>query len=68
MYFCNGYINVDGKKMSKSKGNFITLEQSLKVYGADATRMACALAGDSINDANFTKENANASIMQLSAL
>jgi hypothetical protein len=30
--------------------------------------MTCAQAGDSINDANFTKENANAAIMQLSTL
>jgi hypothetical protein len=30
--------------------------------------MACAQAGDSINDANFTKENGNSAIMQLSTL
>jgi len=23
-YYCNGYILVDGQKMSKSKGNFLT--------------------------------------------
>ena len=54
--------------MSKSKGNFITLEQAMEEYGADSARMSCAQAGDSINDANFTKENANASIMQLATL
>jgi leucyl-tRNA synthetase len=54
--------------MSKSKGNFITLKQAIEEYGADAARMACAMAGDSINDANFTQENGNASIMQLSTL
>lgn len=67
-YYCNGYILVEGEKMSKSKGNFITLEQAIEDYGADCARMACAQAGDSINDANFTKENANAAIMQLSTL
>ena len=67
-YSCNGYINVEGDKMSKSKGNFITLEQAIDQYGADSARMACAQAGDSINDANFTKENGNAAIMQLSTL
>lgn len=41
--------------MSKSKGNFITLEQIISDYGADASRLACAQAGDSINDANFTQ-------------
>ncbi len=41
-------------KMSKSKGNFLTLEQILQIYGADASRLGCALAGDTINDGNFT--------------
>lgn len=54
--------------MSKSKGNFITLQQAIDEYGADSARMACAQAGDSINDANFTKQNGNAAIMQLSTL
>lgn len=67
-YYCNGYINVEGKKMSKSLGNFITLQQVIDDYGADAARIACAMAGDSINDANFTVENGNSGIMQLSTL
>ncbi len=54
--------------MSKSKGNFVTLIDAVKQYGADAARVACALAGDSINDANFTQETANAAILQLSTL
>lgn len=54
--------------MSKSKGNFIILEQILNEYGADASRLACAQAGDSINDANFTSDIANAAIMQLSTM
>jgi len=41
--------------MSKSKGNFISLEDAVNEYGADSARMACAQAGDSINDANFTR-------------
>lgn len=67
-YYCNGYIEVDGEKMSKSKGNFINLIATIEDYGADASRLTCAQAGDSINDANFTHENANAAIMQLSTL
>eukprot|EP00919_Chromeraceae_sp_WS-2016_P081375 GHVR01192246.1.p2 GENE.GHVR01192246.1~~GHVR01192246.1.p2 ORF type:complete len:100 (+),score=6.48 GHVR01192246.1:2725-3024(+) len=54
-FFCNGFINVEGEKMAKSKGNFVTLNQILEEYGADSSRLACAQAGDSINDANFTK-------------
>lgn len=54
--------------MSKSKGNFITLIDAIKNNGSDAARMTCALAGDSIDDANFTQETANAAILQLSTL
>jgi len=28
-FFCNGYVQVDGNKMSKSLGNFITLNELL---------------------------------------
>lgn len=54
-FFCNGFIKVENEKMSKSKGNFITLIDAVKQYGADAARMTCAQAGDSIDDANFTQ-------------
>lgn len=58
-YFCNGYLNLDGKKMSKSTGNFMTLGQCLNEFGADASRIALADAGDTLDDANFDKKVAN---------
>jgi len=52
----NGWVMVDGKKMSKSAGNFITLRQAIEWWGADATRFAEAYAGDAgLDDANFEK-------------
>lgn len=41
--------------MSKSKGNFIGLLQACNEWGADATRFACADAGDGILNANFDR-------------
>lgn len=35
----NGYINVDGEKMAKSKGNFFTLQEILKEYSAQVVRL-----------------------------
>ncbi|MFA4985701.1 MAG: cysteine--tRNA ligase [Candidatus Brocadiia bacterium] len=35
----NGFINIDDEKMSKSLGNFITLEDALPRWGAAALRM-----------------------------
>ena len=34
-------------------GNFKTLQQAITEYSADATRMALADAGDTMDDANF---------------
>lgn len=35
----NGYINVDGEKMAKSKGNFFMLRDILKKYSAQVVRL-----------------------------
>lgn len=35
----NGYINVDGEKMAKSRGNFFTLRDILKSYPAPVVRL-----------------------------
>lgn len=67
-FFCNGYIQVDCEKMSKSKGNFKVLGEIAREYGADATRYACADAGDTLDDANFTFQNVNSGIMMLSTI
>ena len=64
-YFCNGYILVDGEKMSKSKGNFLTINDLVELYGADASRITLADCGDSLDDANFLREICNLSINRL---
>ena len=54
--------------MSKQKGNFYTVDDVSVKFGADATRIALAAAGDTLDDANFTLENVDSSILQLSTL
>lgn len=65
--YCNGHIEVDNQKMSKSLGNFISMSQAMADYGADASRLACADAGDSLDDANFARATASGFIMKLTA-
>jgi leucyl-tRNA synthetase len=65
-YYCNGHVQVDAQKMSKSKGNFLMLDDTVEKYSADATRFACADAGDSLDDANFSRETADSAINSLS--
>ena len=64
-FFCNGHVQVDGAKMSKSVGNFIILEEAIARWGADATRLALADAGDGLDDANFERDTADAAILRL---
>lgn len=64
-YFCNGHIQLNNEKMSKSTGNFLTVDDAIKQFGADATRFACADAGDGLDDANFAIATANAAILSL---
>jgi leucyl-tRNA synthetase len=64
-YYCNGHVLVDAEKMSKSKGNFLMMNETVEKYSADATRFACADAGDSLEDANFSRDTADSAIMSL---
>ena len=61
----NGHLLLNGDKMSKSTGNFLTLNQMLTKYGSDASRIALADAGDSTEDANLDESSANAAILRL---
>ncbi len=50
----NGFVMVDGEKMSKSKGNFYTLKDAYEIFGAEETRFALLYAGNiGIDDPNF---------------
>ena len=53
---------------AKSTGNSLTLANSVEKFGADATRLALADAGDATEDANFEEYTANASILRMFTL
>lgn len=61
----NGHLLLNGEKMSKSTGNFLTLKEAVDKFGADATRVALADAGDGLDDANFDESVANSNILRL---
>ncbi|KGG50886.1 hypothetical protein DI09_51p120 [Mitosporidium daphniae] len=64
----NGHLLLNAAKMSKSTGNFMTLSDALDSFSADATRFALADAGDTLDDANFSVETANAAVLKLHTL
>lgn len=63
----NGWILVDGVKMSKSAGNFYTLRQMLERFGADVIRITLAYGGEGIDDPNWDTEFANTISSRLDA-
>lgn len=64
----NGHLMIDNKKMSKSLGNFITIADAIEKYTVDTVRATLASAGDSLEDANFMTETANAMVLRLYTL
>lgn len=52
-YRVGGYVKIDNQKMSKSKGNFITVEQAVNTYPRDPLLICLVEAGDGVNDANL---------------
>lgn len=63
----NGHLLLNSEKMSKSTGNFLTLEEALNKYSADGMRMALADSGDSIEDANFVEKMADSGLLRIHA-
>jgi len=60
----NGWNTVNGEKMSKSKGNFVTLRAALS-YGADPIRINMLVGGEGLEDANWDYESLNTVIGKL---
>jgi leucyl-tRNA synthetase len=59
---------LNGKNMSKSTGNSLTLGDGVNKFGADAMRLTLADAGDGIEDTNFEQKTANANILRVHTL
>ena len=54
----NGMIQIEGKKMSKTMGNFVTWRGALEKYGADGFRLGLALTADGMDDADWRDRTA----------
>lgn len=51
------YVNIDSEKISKSKGNGITILDMIKEYDVDSLRYYMIAYGPENADINFTMEN-----------
>ena len=53
----NGFVNVGGEKMSKSRGNIIPLSRLLDEIGSDLTRVNIISSAEGLSDADWRGEN-----------
>ncbi|MBS3051547.1 MAG: leucine--tRNA ligase [Candidatus Aenigmarchaeota archaeon] len=53
----NGFVNVEGEKMSKSRGNIIPLKDLINQHGADMVRINIAASSEGIDDADWRAES-----------
>jgi leucyl-tRNA synthetase len=51
----NGFVSLEGQKMSKSKGPILTLKEAVSQYGADITRMYILSTAEQTQDADWQK-------------
>ncbi len=56
----NGYVQVRGEKMSKSKGNIIPMLTLLEKIGTDLTRINLISSNEDLDDADWREENLQA--------
>jgi leucyl-tRNA synthetase len=49
----NGFVLMEGKKMSKSLGNILPLRKAIREYGADVVRFSVVAGADLAQDTNF---------------
>ncbi|ADC64489.1 leucyl-tRNA synthetase [Ferroglobus placidus DSM 10642] len=53
----NGYVSLEGQKMSKSKGPLLTMKKAVEEFGADVTRLYILHAAEYDSDADWRRKD-----------
>jgi len=64
----NGWVVIDGEKMSKSLGNMIPLRVMVDKFSADVSRITMLSGGEGVDDPNWETEFANSMVGKLGSL
>lgn len=61
----NGFVSLEGEKMSKSKGPLLTLKSAVEEYGADITRLYILSTAEHVQDADWRGADVESTRKQL---
>lgn len=61
----NGFVLMEGKKMSKSMGNILPIRKAIREYGADAIRFVVVSGADLSQDSDFNRPAAEGVVSRL---
>lgn len=61
----NGFVSLEGEKMSKSKGPLLTLKSAVREYGADITRLYILSTAEHVQDADWRSTEVEATRKQV---
>jgi len=64
----NGFVSLEGQKMSKSKGPILTMENAVSTYGADITRMYILSTAEQTQDADWQRTGIESARRQVDRL
>lgn len=64
----NGFVSLEGQKMSKSKGPLLTLKEAVNNYGADISRMYILSSAEQAQDADWNNAGIEAAKKQVERL
>lgn len=64
----NGFVQVSGEKMSKSKGNIRPLVDLIREVGADVVRINIVSSNEGMDDADWREENIDAFISRMESV
>jgi len=64
----NGYVMLNGKEMSKSKGNYISMEKAIEYVGADALRLSLLTLADGLDDPDWSIEKGLNAVNRLNTI
>ncbi|MBN1133345.1 MAG: leucine--tRNA ligase [Methanosarcinaceae archaeon] len=64
----NGFVSLEGEKMSKSKGPLLTLKDAVESYGADISRLYILSSAEQTQDADWRNSGIEAARKQMDRL